>query len=404
MEKKLRRKFILMSMLSLTVVLLVLFGSINIFSYTLNTKMQDRTLHRIAEGGIRMPPNFPPDAPFGGPVSPEVSAMTRFFVVVKDSGGKIKSTELEFISSVSSEEAKSYAEKVSKKGKTSGYCEEYRYYVYGQSNETIMIFLNCSNQLQQMKILLLLSFILSAMCFLIMLVLVIALSKKAVAPYMKNVEIQKRFITDAGHELKTPLTSIATSADVLALDDTSNEWVENIRTQTLRMSKLVGNLVMMSRLDEEHPIPDRAEFAVSEAIWESAEPFSAAARATGKRLELHIEDGMRQYGDVVSFQQMISVLLDNAIKYSDKSGYIRLDAFRKKQKTIIEVYNTCDLIDTKNLNRLFDRFYRADTSRSARISGTGVGLSIAKAIARAHGGDIIVKSKSGNSITFIVTI
>lgn len=404
MEKRLRRKFILMSMLSLLVVLLLLFGGINMVNFTITTNMQDRTLHTIANGGFDAPPDAPHAAPFGGPSSPESPSMTRFFSVIKDKSGNITSTGLDFISSVSAEDAAEYAEAVSKKSRISGYYGEYRYYIYEDDSGTVTLFLNCATPLGQIRTLLLLSLILSALCFLIMFILVTLFSKRAIAPYVRNMEIQKRFITDASHELKTPLTSIATSADVITLDGEENEWVTNIRNQTKRLSKLVTNLVMMSRLDEENPIPDKSEFALSEAIWESTAPFISTAKATGKQFETHIEENMELYGDVASVQQMISVLLDNAVKYSNEDGYIRLDAYRKKQKAIIEVFNTCDEIDTKNLGRLFDRFYRGDASRSAKVSGTGVGLSIAKAIAKSHGGDISAKSQSGNSITFTVTI
>lgn len=404
MEKRLKHKFILMSMLSLLVVLILLFSGINIVNFTVNTNNQDRTLHMIADGGFKNPPDAPHDESFGGPSSPESPSMTRFFSVIKDKNGAVTSTGLDFISSISAEDAVKYAEAVGEKNKISGYYGEYRYYIYENSEGTVTLFLNCATQLSQMRTLLLLSLILSAMCFLIMLILVTLFSKRAVAPYVRNMEIQKRFITDAGHELKTPLTSIATSADVLALEGEENEWVINIQNQTKRLSKLVTNLVMMSRLDEENPIPCKVEFALSEAIWESAEPFTSTAKATGKQFEMHIEEKLKLYGDVASVQQMISILLDNAVKYSDECGYIRLDAYRKKQKTVIEVFNTCEKIDTKNLNRLFDRFYRGDASRSCKVSGTGVGLSIAKAIANSHGGDIVVKSQSGNSIKFTITL
>ncbi len=404
MEKKLRRKFILMSMLSLLVVLLLLFGGINIVNYTLNTNVQDEMLRSIAEGGFMMPPPAPGNAPFGGPISPEIPSMTRFFSVHKDKNGNITSTGLDYISSVTAEQAAEYANAVGDKVGKVGYYKEYRYYIYKNDSGTVTLFLNCANQLSQMRTLLLISLLLSAFCFVVMLILVTVFSKRAVAPYVLNTEIQKRFITDASHELKTPLTSIATSADVLALDIGENEWLNNIRSQTSRLSKLVGNLVMMSRLDEEQPIPDRAEFALSEAIWESAEPIISTAKATGKQFETHIEENLKFYGDVVSIQQMVSILLDNAVKYSNDYGYIRLDAYRKRQKIIIEVFNTCDELDIKNLSHLFDRFYRGDPSRSNKIAGTGVGLSIAKSIAKSHGGDISVKSQNGNLIIFTAVL
>lgn len=403
MEKKLRRKFIRMSMLALVVVLAVLFGGINLANCIVSTQRQDQMLNRLAEGGMFKPPT-PRRETFGAPDSPESPAMTRFFTVKTAADGSVLSTGLDFISSVSEEDALQYAQDVSKTGNTRGYYGEYRYLIYEEDGGTNTIFLNSAFELNQMRTLLMVSLLLGALSFLIMFILVALLSGRAIAPYVRNMQNQKRFITDASHELKTPLTSIATSADVLALDDENNEWVRNIRSQTQKLAKLAGDLTMLSRLDEETPIPDKATFALSQALWESAEPFASAAKATDRQFEAHIEEGLTLCGDVVAIQRMVSILLDNAVKYTNADGHIRLDAYRKKQKLCIEVFNTCDLIDTKDLNRLFDRFYRGDPSRSGKVAGTGVGLSIAKAIAKAHGGDIHVKSPSGHSITFTVTL
>lgn len=403
MEKSLKYRFVFISMASLFAVLLLLFGGINVANYLVVTKSQDNILHSIADSNSRFPAAFP-NEPFGAPPSPEARSFTRFFSVRLDRNGNIIDISLNHVSSVTGNNAREYANTVQSKRKTAGYCGEYRFYVYQDGADTVQIFLNCGNQLQFIKILLLLSCLISLLCFFLMFILILTLSKRAISPYVKNMEIQKQFITDASHELKTPLTSISTSADILAYDDSDNEWVRNIQNQTARLSKLVSNLVTMSRLDEKMPIPEKAVFSLSDALWEIVEPFASFAKANGKEFTQQIEDGLSLFGDIVSIQQMVSILLDNATKYSNVGGNIRIDAYRKRQKNIIEVFNTCDMIDTKNLNRLFDRFYRVDTSRSTKIAGTGVGLSIAKAIAKAHDGDISVKSQSGNSIVFTVTL
>ena len=403
MQRKLRRKFILLSMASLFIVLLMLFGGINIANYFVTTQMQDNMLHSIAENNNRFQME-PHKSPAERPPSPETKSMTRYFVVELNTDGSISDISLDNVSSVTSEDAENYSQKVQSRGHTSGYCGEYRYYVYEKGESTFQLFLNCSSQLQFMRILLLLSLLITLLCFAILFCLVFLLSKQAISPYVKNMELQKQFITDAGHELKTPLTSISTSADILALELENNEWVTNIQNQTSRLSKLVGDLVAMSRLDEEMALPEKMDFSLSEALWETLEPFLSIAQVNGKSLEYHIDEGLNLHGDIISIQQMLSILLDNAIKYSNDHGQIHLKAYRKRQKPVIEVFNTCDAIDTKNLDRLFERFYRADPSRSSKTGGTGVGLSIAKAIAQAHGGTITVKSPDGKSIVFTVTL
>ncbi len=141
---------------------------------------------------------------------------------------------------------------------------------------------------------------------------------------------------------------------------------------------------------------------MSDAVWEAAEPFAVLAKAEGKRYKQRIEEGLVMYGNRDSIQQMVSILLDNAIKYSGEGGEIRLDVYRRGRKMCIEVWNTCYLSDTSDLDRLFDRFYRLDESRSAHTGGTGIGLSMARAAAEAHGGRIDVRSAEGKSICFRV--
>lgn len=131
-------------------------------------------------------------------------------------------------------------------------------------------------------------------------------------------EQQKRFITDASHELKTPITSIATSADIAAMEHEGDEWIANIQKQTMRLARLVNDLVALSRLDEETPFPEKCGFSLSDAVWEAAEPFAVLAKAEGKRYKQRIEEGLVMYGNRDSIQQMVSILLDNAIKYSGK--------------------------------------------------------------------------------------
>ena len=221
---------------------------------------------------------------------------------------------------------------------------------------------------------------------------------------MKNMERQKQFITDAGHELKTPITSIATSADIAAMEHEGDEWIDNIRRQAARLTKLVGDMVALSRLDEETPFPEKSRFSVSEAAWEAAEPFANLAKAKGKSYSQHIEEGLTLYGDRGSVQRVISILLDNAVRYSDDGGEIQLRIYGRRGRICVEVFNTCDLPDVSDLDRLFDRFYRLDESRSAITGGTGIGLSMVRAIAEIYGGKASVESADGKEICFKVVL
>ena len=152
------------------------------------------------------------------------------------------------------------------------------------------------------------------------------------------------------------------------------------------------------------PFPEKAVFSFSEAAWETSEPFSAIAKAKGKQYTEHIEDHLEYTGARSSIQQMISILLDNAVRYSGEGGEIWLEIYRRHSNIYIEVLNTCSLPEGTDINRLFDRFYRPDESRSVNSGGAGIGLSVAQAIAEAHGGKITVKCTGREKILFRVIL
>ena len=163
-------------------------------------------------------------------------------------------------------------------------------------------------------------------------------------------------------------------------------------------------MVALSRLDEDTPFPAKARFSVSEAAWEAAEPFAVLAKAKEKNYSQSIEENLTLYGDKDAIQRMISILLDNAVRYSDDGGRIQMRLYHRRGRICVEVCNTCDLPDITDLDRLFDRFYRMDESRAAHSGGTGIGLSMAQAIVQAGGGRISVESADGESICFRVIL
>lgn len=268
---------------------------------------------------------------------------------------------------------------------------------------TSVIFLNSERELHAIRALFWITAAVAGGCLVIVFLLVLLFSRRAIAPYMRNLAMQKQFITNASHELKTPLTAISTSADVLAMEYENDEWVKNIQSQSVRLSRLISDLVTLSRLDEENPFPERAEFSLSDAVWETAEPFTALARSRGRSYSQNIEDGLTMTGDRTAVQQMVSILLDNANKYTPEGSSIFLSARRAGRKNEIAVSNTCEGAESIDVTRLFDRFYRADESHSTRIGGTGIGLSITRATAEAHGGTISAEV-NGDTITFRVKI
>ncbi len=407
MLKKMRWRFIGAAMAAFTAVVLTLLCFVNLWNYHSVTNQQDEALTRLMEVEDQQTPFSPrrgaPSFDDWSHFSPEVQYSLRFFSVHYDTGGTVLRVNQDYIASISESDAESYADAALESGKAHGYESGYRYLISTAEDETVVLFLNSEREIQTMRSLLWITLAIAAACLVVVFGLVVLFSRRAIAPYLKNMEAQKQFITNAGHELKTPLTAISTSADVLAMEHEGDEWVHNIQVQSGRLAKLITSLVALSRLDEENPFPVRTEFSLSDALWEIGEPFVSLAQAKGKAYTQDIADGLTVTGDRTAIQQMVSILLDNALKYSPDGGSISLAARHSGKKAEITVSNTVDEAQNIDTARLFDRFYRADESHSSAVSGTGIGLSIARATAEAHGGTISAK-QAGRTLLFTVRL
>ncbi len=406
MLKKMRMRFAKAAMSAFFAVTAVLLIGINGWNYSVTVNRLDQALVRLTEfhPPDRQPedrPGLPPD--FGKEPSREAPYMMRYFVVDINAQGEPLDIMMDHVSSVSEGTAASYAEEAWKKKREKGFLEEYRYLAKKQGQGVRIVFLNAANEKQFMKTLLFVSCLVGLISLIAAFFLVCVFSGYAVRPYLENIERQKRFITDASHELKTPLASILTSADVLAMEE-ENEWVQNIRRQTVKLSNLVQKMVLLSKLSEERRVLEEEEFSFSEVVWEVAEPFFSIAKAEGKRFLYQIEDALTLKGDRDTVCQMVSALLDNAFRYSGPDGTIWLNVYAKRRRIALEMSNTCNIDQKMDLDRLFERFYRPDKSRTAKTGGSGIGLSIAKAAAEAHKGKITVICENGKKICFKVVL
>ena len=407
MLKKMRWRFIGAAMIAFTAVVLTLLGCVNIWNYWNITTQLDNTLTILYEVGesefnLVFQEGAPPRGS-GFPFSGEAPYMIRFFAVYYGESGELLDINQDYIASVSENEALSFADHVLEAGKEQGFYGGYRYLMKTSGGETTVIFLNAERELYAVRDLFISTLLIAVICLVVVFLLVMLLAKRAVAPYMRNLEMQKQFITNAGHELKTPLTAISTSADVLAMEHRDDEWVQNIQVQSGRLSKLIANLITLSHLDEERPSLEKSEFSLSDALWETVDSFIPLIRARGKTYSQSIEDGLTVTSNCAAVQQMVSILLDNAVKHSPPGSEISLISFRKGRRIVITVSNTCEELDPSELKHLFDRFYRVDKSHSETANGSGIGLSIAKATAETLGGKIRVEM-SGDIIRFQITL
>ena len=220
------------------------------------------------------------------------------------------------------------------------------------------------------------------------LVLVIFFSQIVFLPVEESIRKQKQFITDASHELKTPLTISDANTEVIEMETGENQWTKSTRKQIQRLSGMVQQLVALSRLDENRDIGEKTEFSASDAVLETVQPYEAPVRTGGKEMEQLVDEGILFTGNERDFRQLVGILVDNAVKYTPEGGKIRIALKKKGKKCQLEIFNDAEELPVGKLDVLFERFYRLDSSRNSSTGGSGIGLSVAKAIVRAHKGKI----------------
>lgn len=407
MIKKLQRKFIFLSMSAFLLVLTVIITGINIVNYHAVIQEADRLLSIMTGNKGEFP--IDPDK-FGAMLppgmSPEIPYESRYFSVVANTENKqILFVETSQIISVDSQEAIDYAQTVLSKNTTTGFINTFRYQMQSENMFTRITFLDCGRKLDAFYSFLIASIAISLVGYLIVFALISFFSNRIIRPISESYEKQKRFITDASHEIKTPLTIIRADTDVLELELGENEWTSDIKKQIEQLTTLTNDLVFLSRMEESENTLSMIDFPFTEVITETAVSFQTLAQKQEKQLQTFIPPMLTLHGNEKSIRQLVSILLDNAIKYSPSGERIFLSVMEQNNNISIVVTNTtCQNIEKEQLHFLFDRFYRVDASRNSQTGGHGVGLSIAKAIVEAHNGQILASSPKDNTLQITVKL
>ncbi len=424
MINKLRNRFIRIATLSVAAVMLLLTAILNVANYAATDADLRSTLQLISDNRGTIPlPEKPGDVPRldrqppeqpradgdtapaddsrpgrNGPFTAETPYATRYFVLFYQEDGTLVRADLQNIASVTEEDTAEYLAAAVDHGAGYGSCGGYRFLVTRtEDGRSMAIFLECSQSRRAVRTVLVWSLAADAICTLLVLGLVVLLSRRAIDPVVRSAEQQKQFITDASHELKTPITVIATSLKVLEMDVGPQKWIDKARAQTEKLKALVNSLVTLSRMDEEQSPLHMEPFPVSDAVTETAESFREVAEGGGHALALSVTPGLTYTGDEYAVRQLVSILLDNAVKYAAPSAPIALTLEKARRGVALRVSNRCENAGSIDTGKLFDRFYRADPARTA--GGFGIGLSIARSIAEGHRGAISARTE-GDTITF----
>lgn len=404
MIKKLRTKFIIVTTCIVVLVIGSIIGIINAINYARVNEDSNKILSVLVENDGTMPlPNFD-DKENPMPTLPrETAFQTRFFTVTVN-GDEIVSVDVSKIFKITEDQAKAQTQELISSGQVDGYYNDYKIAKISTDNGEIYIFLDCSRDLYFARNFLKISLMIGLSAIILIFGLVWFFSSIIVKPIAESYSKQKRFITDANHEIKTPLAIIGATNEVMELKFGENEWSDTINNQVKKLTALTERLVFLSRMDEENAEIPMVEFNLSETVNEVSEPFKNLAKISNKTFNLTVEQNLKGLGDVSLIGQLVSILLENAFKYSNDNGNIDLYLSSNGKNNKIIVANTTDGVDKKNLDKLFDRFYRSDDSRNSETGGNGIGLSIAKSIVNIHKGKIFAKSDDGKYIVFTVII
>lgn len=394
MIAELQRKFIRISVLSIMTVFTLIFLAMAHFSTVQVKRTLDVLTRTVANAG-----SLEELARQTGPVQGSVYSgdsvvrlTTRTFLIWLDAEGQLLRLD-NGMPGVTESRAGELAREAAEENRDRGWVSDYRYRRIAGEGETLYVFVDGSLNRSVSNRLLFTAFLVLLGSAALILALTVLFSKRVVRPVADSYEKQKQFITDANHELKTPLTLILSNLDIVESEFGKSEWLDDIRSEGERMGLLINQMVTLSRMDESENRLLSARFDLSDLVADTVAEFRPLADERGLSLWVKLGPGLPYRGDQELIRRLVAILMDNAVKYCDPDGTIRVELFRRRHPVLL-VENDYAAVDSLQLDRLFDRFYRADKART--FSGSfGVGLSIARSILRSHHGSISACRREG---------
>jgi len=402
---KLRRKFILINMTLVTLVLVIVFSSICYFSYQRIKEDSYEVMQRAIEsrGDIK-----PPKLEMGGQLPRKPVPILPSFSVLVDENGKILSATRANVD-VSEEVIAKITERVLDSGRQEGvlFDMRLRFLTKETPDGKRIAFADMGRELDMLTNLLLTLILVGLGGLTAFFLISLFLSAWALRPVEKAWEQQQQFVADASHELKTPLTVILTNIGILLShrQDTIEQqakWIEYTQTEANRMKTLVNDLLFLAKSDAAQMPLLQTRLNFSEAVLGCLLPFEPVAFEQGVVINSEITPDISLVGDEGQLKQLVVILLDNACKYAGENGTVKLKLERIKEHIFLSVNNTGGTIPSEHLEHIFTRFYRADSSRYREQGGYGLGLSIAKTIVQNHRGRISVESNEKTGTTFTI--
>ena len=401
MINNLRLRFVIISTLSMAIVFALVISGINLIRYDRMLRTIDGRLETIASRNSEMISGTWLEQITGADMQKIVAS--RYFSVSIDPQGDIKIADIKDLYPLDEDAVTGFVSGILL-GSRSGFIRDYRYLVVKSGGGTKVFFYDCSEALREFRSWRDTSILIADSALLLAFVVIELLSEQIVKPVSRRYEEHKSFITDAGHEIKTPLAIIG--ADTALLEDAlgeESEWGDDIRLQIKNLTELTDSLVLLSEIEEKHNRTEKQDSDLTSIIKEAFVSFRSRAIAEDKRYDCRLEEDIRIDTDRSMIRRIMSILLDNAMKYSDKEVEVILKR-REKDVSIVVRNDNASEVSGNDILHMFDRFYRADISRSEGKSGHGLGLSIARAACDNIGGRITARKDGEDHICLEVTI
>lgn len=426
MIQQMKRRFLIVSMGSFLIVMLVLFVVLNTLNYIQNVRREEWQAIEFVEMQLELSDetlpdeNIQQDSQIQG-YKPKIKNntfnfeelfsnqldkglrpirhLTNYFYVLYDEQGNITETQIGSTETISQEEAQSLAMEIYQQHQKSGWSGYYRFINHELSDkQTVVIYVNAFRMIEST-----LQFIgLSTLIFITILIVVYLLlrffSKRAIMPIVKNIERQKEFISNASHEIKTPLAVLSTNNDVMEMLGMESEWTKSNRHQIKRLNGLVEQMLILARFDEGKATLNKVELNLTEMVQTLLDDVSVLTKEKQLNIINHLPEGINVIADEASLRQLLMTLIENAIKYHVGDDVIEVYWHGNKQTLSIE--NSCEAMTEDERKQLFERFYRRDTARNREQGGSGMGLSIAKAVAQASDLQLDATLKTPTRIIF----
>lgn len=407
MIKKLQIKFMVIIMSIMAVVIFGIFVTINLTMYQSTHLQSINMMKRIAEndGLIKNAGKLNPIKTVDSGSESDFAPIPQInFSIKLDKDGQIIEVISDRTQNYTQQEVTEYLKHAQAFQKATGTAGGLKFLIAQKPYGEIIVFLDNSMQASATIRLFWVTLFVGLASLVVIFFISLHLSSWAIKPVKDAYEAQKRFVADASHELKTPLTIISANADVLSGEIGTNKWLGFIKTESLRMGELVNNLLYLAKSDASENTYQMVEFDLSDAIISTILPFESSCYESRKQLVLDIPPQITITGDRQRLMQVLIILLDNALKNTTDQAEIKISLALQNSKKMISVYNTGDGLSKEDENKIFDRFYRGDSSRARQTGGYGLGLSIAKTIVDAHKGKISVENQPGQGVKFTVTL